>query len=45
MYIDFQTIITAAAVLAAIFAIFGYIVKAEKWYLLHNRQNAEFAQL
>lgn len=45
MYIDFQTIITAAAVLVAIFAIFGYIVKAEKWYLRQNRQNAEIAQL
>ncbi len=45
MYIDFQTVVTAASVLAAVFGIFGYFVKAEKWYLRQNRQNAEIAQL
>lgn len=45
MYIDLQTIITAASVLAAVFGLFGYFIKAERWYLRQNRQNTEIAQL
>lgn len=45
MYIDFQTIITAAAVLAALTAVFGTLAKAHRWYLRQEQQSAEIAQL
>ncbi len=45
MYIDFHTLITAAAVLAALTAIFGYFARAYKWYLRQEQQSAEIAQL
>lgn len=45
MYISFQTIITASAVLAAGIAIFGYFARAYKWYLRQGRQSEEIAQL
>lgn len=45
MYVDFQTIITVSAVLAAALAIFGYFTRAYKWYLRQGQQSAEIAQL
>lgn len=45
MYINYESIITAAAVLAAAGAILGYLMRAQKWYLRQNRQNTEIAQL
>lgn len=45
MYIDFQTVITVAAVLAAIIAILGYYNKVHRWFLRQEAQNTEIAHL
>ena len=41
MYITWQTIITAGAVLAAISAIFGVFCTVHKWYLRQKQQDVE----
>lgn len=45
MYINFQTVITASAVIAAALAIFGYFARAYKWYLRQGQQSEEIAHL
>ena len=41
MYVDVNTIITAASLLAAIGAIFSVVFAVYRWYLRQNRQDAE----
>lgn len=45
MYIDQQTIISAAALLAAAAAIGGYALKAHNWYLRQEHQTEEIRRL
>lgn len=45
MYVDWQTIITVAAVLGAIGTILGLILKIHKWYLKQEEQDAEIARI
>lgn len=45
MYIDWQTIITAGSVLAAVIAIVGYILKGHRWYLKQEEQSAQIEAL
>jgi predicted histidine transporter YuiF (NhaC family) len=45
MYISWQTIITAGAVLAAISAILGLVFKIHKWYLAQNEQTKKIEEL
>ena len=41
MYVDVNTIITAASLLAAIGAIFSVVFAVYRWYLRQNRQDTE----
>lgn len=41
MYITWQTVITAGAVLAALSAIFGVFCTVYKWYLRQKQQDVE----
>ena len=45
MYIDANTIITAASVLGAIGAIIGIFLKVHKWYLKQEEQTKEIEAL
>ena len=45
MYITWDTIITAAAVLAALGTIGGLILKVHKWYLKQEEQDKEIARI
>ncbi len=45
LYIDVQTIITAAAVLAAVAAFIGYYNKAYRWVQKQSAQDAEIASI
>ena len=45
MYIDTQTIITAAAVLTAICTILAALFKAHKWYLKQEKQDKELQRM
>ena len=45
MYIDANTIITAASVLGAIGAIIGIFLKVHKWYLKQEEQSQEIEHL
>ena len=45
MYIDANTIISAAAVLAALIAIFTAIFTVYRWYLKQERQDADIKQV
>lgn len=40
-----QTLITVAAVLAAVFALFGYYNKAHNWYLKQERQDKDIKSI
>lgn len=41
MYITWQTLVTSAAVIAAILALMGYYNKAYKWYQKQEKQDGE----
>ena len=41
MYISGQTLITAAAVVAAVLALLGYYNKAFKWYQKQEKQDED----
>lgn len=45
MYIDWNTLITAASILTALGVVIGAILKGHKWYLAQNAQSAEIAAL
>lgn len=45
MYIEWQTIITAGAVVSALALMLGIISKVYKWYLKQNEQNNQIAEL
>ena len=45
MYINFQTIITAGGVLAAVIAIFSAIFAVYRWYLKQNRQDKKISDI
>lgn len=45
MYVDFQTIITTAAVLAALIAIAGYYNKVHRWFLRQEKQDADITSI
>lgn len=45
VYIDWQTIITIAAVIGALGTIIGLILKVHKWYLKQAEQDAEIARI
>lgn len=45
MYMDVNTIITAASLLAAIGAIFSVVFAVYRWYLRQNRQDTEIEKL
>lgn len=45
MYIDGQTIITAASILGAVVAIGGTLIAIYKWYAKQNKQDIEIADL
>ena len=45
MYIDVQTIITAAAVVGAISVLVGTLFAAYRWYLRQNQQDADIKAL
>ncbi|WNV59477.1 branched-chain amino acid ABC transporter permease [Oscillospiraceae bacterium NTUH-002-81] len=45
MYVDVNTIITAASLLAAIGAIFSVVFAVYRWYLRQNRQDTEIEKL
>lgn len=45
MYVDVNTIITAASLLAAIGAIFSVVFAVYRWYLRQNRQDAEIERM
>lgn len=45
MYIDWQTIITAGAVVSALGLLFGIILKIHKWYLKQSNQDKQIAEL
>jgi len=45
MYLNAQSLITAAALLAAVFALLGYYNKAHEWVLRQDRQDESVRQL
>ena len=45
MYIDWQTIITAGAVVSALLLMLGILAKVYKWYLKQNKQGEEIENL
>lgn len=45
MYIEWQTIITIAAVLTAIITIFSVIFAVYRWYLKQNKQDADIKKV
>lgn len=45
MYIDIQTIITAAAALVALSTLLGAIFAVYRWYLRQNQQDADIKAL
>lgn len=45
MYVDVNTIITAASLLAAIGAVFSVVFAVYRWYLRQNRQDTEIEKL
>lgn len=45
MYIDWQTIITAAAVMGAITAIGGVVFAIYRWYLKQGKQDVDIAKM
>lgn len=45
MYVDVNTIIAAASLLAAIGAIFSVVFAVYRWYLRQNRQDTEIEKL
>ena len=45
MYVDVNTVITAASLLAAIGAIFSVVFAVYRWYLRQNRQDAEIERM
>ena len=45
MYIDWHTIITAAAVLSALGAIFGLVLKIHKWVIKQDDQTEQIVEL
>lgn len=45
MYVDVNTVITAASLLAAIGAIFSVVFAVYRWYLRQNRQDTEIEKL
>lgn len=45
MYIDWQTIITAGAVVSALGLLLGIILKIHKWYLKQSNQDKQIAEL
>ena len=45
MYMDVNTIITAASLIAAIGAIFSVVFAVYRWYLRQNRQDTEIEKL
>lgn len=45
MYITWQTIITAGAVVSASLVIFGLMFKGFKWYLEQKKQSEEIKQI
>lgn len=45
MYVDVNTIITAASLLTAIGAIFSVVFAVYRWYLRQNRQDTEIEKL
>ena len=45
MYVDVNTVITAASLLAAIGAIFSVVFAVYRWYLQQNRQDTEIEKL
>lgn len=45
IYITWQSVVTAAAVIAAIVAIISYFAKGHKWFLHQNEQDEEINRL
>ena len=45
MYVEVDTVITAASLIAAIIAIFSVIFAVYRWYLRQNRQDAEIEKI
>lgn len=45
MYITWQTIITAGAVVSALLLLLGILFKVYKWYLKQNEQNNKINEL
>ena len=45
MYVDVNTVITAASLLAEIGAIFSVVFAVYRWYLRQNRQDTEIEKL
>lgn len=45
VFITGQTIITAAAVVAAVIALLGYLLKGHKWYLKQEEHDKEITEL
>lgn len=45
MYVDVNTVITAASLLAAIGAIFSVVFAVYRWYLRQNQQDTEIEKL
>lgn len=45
MYISWQTIITAGAVVSALLLMLGILAKVYKWYLKQNRQDEKIIEL
>ena len=45
IYVDWQTVITAAAVIGALGTIVGLILKVHKWYLKQEAQDEEIARI
>ena len=45
MYVDVNTIITAASLIAAIGAIFSVVFAVYRWYLRQNRQDVEIEKM
>lgn len=43
MYVDWQTIITAAAVIAAVVAFGTYFAKVHNWVLQQNKQDSDIS--
>ena len=45
MYVTWQTIITAAAVIAAVVAIIKYFTRAHNWFLKQEEQDKSIAEI